>query len=869
MAKIEDTAGSQSVLPETRLPDDYRRVQADPEQFGGLIARGIEQEAAGKRQLGQGEAELGRGELDLGRTFGKVAANDAFNQANEQAQKILHGDPNKKDASGNPDVGYLGLTGRAALMARPAVEQQLDQLISNARDGMTTIDQQLEFDTISRKYRAQWTGEIGSHADAGAKNYFTEVNHATAHQSIESISRNTDPTPEAHEARKHDFADLIGAFRRDAVYNHGAKTLADGVTPDPNDPLVQDATTKAKQAGMLAWVNSVMVEHPDQARPLAERYKADLGDAYPKVIEQIDQRMEQVDAAGAAAKALLVSGAQHSYANPDLPIYRDVTWNIPGGFSPADLARYVRTESSGDPRAVSPTGYKGLGQFGDAEWKKYGNGKDIFDPIANLEATQRYAAANRPILAAALGHDPTGFEVALSLKQGVNGAIKLLQNPDVPAARLWPNASADLAANRLNPNAPASQVVAAIFRKWNNTDSASHPLTAAAPEGSLSMKQKAYQQIEDNTALSPRAKAMARSQIDAALRIKEVQDGDDAKAKKDRIESVQSEFYQAAGRPSADVAGLIAKAQYDPRFGNDWQAREQIVKAMQVIAHDDVTAQTMTNGVGYWDAAKRLNLPNDDHNRISSPSQLYDLLINHQITRHGFEALDSDMKKLQGAEGPEKAQMTAALHSVIAGYQRRLSWEGETDFSGKPKRDEQGEYLFRTQFEPQVRAMFSGAKTDEERWKLIRNTKALDEFADNLRPRGQMEMERLMSETAPGSDTQQTPIPVAPRGIEQSRWEGVVAQTPTMPNGMVATHRQYGAAVMILLNDPSPKTKERFNKTFGADGATADDVLAKLRGGSNAGRQQPVTVPPAAAAEPPPPATNLNDRLLEGPQSLQ
>jgi hypothetical protein len=88
MAKIEDTAGIQNVLPDTRVPDDYRHVQASPEQFGGLIARGIEQEAAGKRQLGQGEAELGRGESQLGQTFGKVAANDAFNQINEQAQHL-------------------------------------------------------------------------------------------------------------------------------------------------------------------------------------------------------------------------------------------------------------------------------------------------------------------------------------------------------------------------------------------------------------------------------------------------------------------------------------------------------------------------------------------------------------------------------------------------------------------------------------------------------------------------------------------------------------------------------------------------------------------------------------------------------------
>src|ERR1700722_3804580 len=140
MAKIDDTTGIQSILPETRLPDDYRHVQANPEQFGGLIARGIEQEAAGKRQLGQGEAELGRGESQLGQTFGKVAANDAFNQIDQQVTKLLHGDPSKKDpVTGAPDGGYLSLEGRAALMAAPGVQQKLDELISNARSGLTTL----------------------------------------------------------------------------------------------------------------------------------------------------------------------------------------------------------------------------------------------------------------------------------------------------------------------------------------------------------------------------------------------------------------------------------------------------------------------------------------------------------------------------------------------------------------------------------------------------------------------------------------------------------------------------------------------------------------------------------------------------------
>jgi hypothetical protein len=156
---------------------------------------------------------------------------------------------------GSPDLGFMVLTGRTALYARPGIEAQLDKLLSDSRDSLTTLDQQLEYDTISRKFRAQWTAEIGSHADSSAKDYYTQVNAATSRQAVQSIGNNLDPTPEAHGARKHDFADLIRSFQMDAVQNHGAKTLADGVTPDPNDPLVKDATARAKQIGMQTWVD--------------------------------------------------------------------------------------------------------------------------------------------------------------------------------------------------------------------------------------------------------------------------------------------------------------------------------------------------------------------------------------------------------------------------------------------------------------------------------------------------------------------------------------------------------------------------------------------------------------------------------------
>jgi hypothetical protein len=273
MAQISDQVGIQGILPETRLPDDYRHVQANPEQFGGLIGRGLEQEAAGKRQLGQGEAELGRGESQLGQTFGKVVANDAFNQINEQAQHLLHGDPNKTDpVTGAADGGFMGLQGRAALMARKGVEQKLDELVSNARDGMTTLDQQLEFDTISRHARAQWSAEIGAHADAGQKTWYNSVYDAGIKQGLDGVSRNPGDSTEQTEARKHNAADVIRSVADQAALAAGAKRLPDG-SPNPDDPVVKAAVAKGEKLVNQAYLESLIEAIANDGGPLGPSAK--------------------------------------------------------------------------------------------------------------------------------------------------------------------------------------------------------------------------------------------------------------------------------------------------------------------------------------------------------------------------------------------------------------------------------------------------------------------------------------------------------------------------------------------------------------------------------------------------------------------
>src|ERR1019366_5172457 len=119
MAQVPDSAGVQQVEPDTRLPDDYQHIQANPDQFGGLIARGEE-------KAGQGLTEASTNLFNIRDFQGKVNTDDQYNHTADGFTKTVYGDPTKPqlDAQGQPvmapdgkpqpDRGFMGLEGRAA-----------------------------------------------------------------------------------------------------------------------------------------------------------------------------------------------------------------------------------------------------------------------------------------------------------------------------------------------------------------------------------------------------------------------------------------------------------------------------------------------------------------------------------------------------------------------------------------------------------------------------------------------------------------------------------------------------------------------------------------------------------------------------------
>lgn len=106
------------------------------------------------------------------------------------------------------------------------------------------------------------------------------------------------------------------------------------------------------------------------------------------------------------------------------------------GVDPALMKRIAKIESGGRPGAVTRSGtYKGLYQFSDAEFQRFGGG-DIFNPVDNARAAARKTAAEIRDFTAQYGRAPTPTEIYLQHQQGVAGLAAHLSNPSAPA---WEN----------------------------------------------------------------------------------------------------------------------------------------------------------------------------------------------------------------------------------------------------------------------------------------------------------------------------------------------------------------------------------------------------------------------------------------------
>ena len=157
--------------------------------------------------------------------------------------------------------------------------------------------------------------------------------------------------------------------------------------------------------------------------------------------------------------------------------------NAKYGLDPSYLPRLAQIESGGNVNAKNPNSTAaGPFQFIRSTAQQYGLANPN-DPAQAADAAARLALDNKNALASALGRDPTPGELYLAHQQGAGGAIKLLTNPDAPAAAVVGERAVALNGGR--PGMTAGQFASQWVNKFGGGQPAQQPPMGAQEAGDV------------------------------------------------------------------------------------------------------------------------------------------------------------------------------------------------------------------------------------------------------------------------------------------------------------------------------------------------------------------------------------------------
>lgn len=842
MASVNYNQGVPGEAPQTSVPDDYQNVQ--PRAAEGLAA-------------------FGEGATKAATFFGQVAADNAFNNFQDSATKILSGDPSKQTLGPDgltmqPDTGYLGTKGRAALDARPGVEKSLDDLIKQTQAGLQTPEQRLQFDTASRRYRAAAAERIGSHADEQAGTWYGEVNAASEKNALDLISNNpTDPNSVATGA-----SDLINAAVKQAQLA-GAK---------PGDPVYQSAIDGAKIKALKAQVQAVAATDPAAAQRILVKNKNIAGVEFAPLYEDLKQKADKQNGLAfsttvlSGQKAAKASAASTWIGNPAQPVYRSAAAAVTGGMSSGGLARTVQIESGGNANITNASGHVGLGQFSAETWKAYGGGGDPKNPQDAIMAIQRYAAANSRYLTPRIGRPPTDAELYLAHQQGPGGAAKLLTNPNALAVNLVGRQA--VLGNGGTANMTAAQFTSMWTHKFDGTAPAGTPYAGAAgpggaapapgedasrgtapvggavpiadvsaapgapgpnplPSGDVagapSAKASAYQAIQsavDAGTLTPAAAQYAYEDVNRQLAAQQI--AEDATA----TQVKQANDKAAGGYMTTILTGGSSPALLD-QVANDpnlmWETKESLTRAAQEHANNTVSGASAAYGPGFWSAYQQITAPVGDPSRVSDMSSLLRRAgPGGDLTLDGVQKLGTVMA--QATRSVDDQAVVTTKGGLLAYAKSRLSFQQDT--GPVQIKDPQGEQLFQSRFIPKFEAAYDNwVKGGKDPWQFL-TQENVDKLMTGLRSPKEMALARI--EASANVDTSQITVP-APAGVDEDGWKSVLAVPMVSKGGRPWSTPQWAAAVARLQQNPSKDVQKQFDDNFANAPVSAADILDILR----------------------------------------
>jgi Transglycosylase SLT domain len=730
-----------TAAPRESVPDDYQHQQASPADFGGLIAQGAE--------------KLGAGFSVAGKFFGQVQTDDAANTALTEANNALN--------------TFRSMNGGDALRAQKPTQDAIDAAFKKGHDGLSTPEQQYQYDNIVRNYQQRYiSGIMSTHADQAAKEYATKTNadgFATALNSVAGVA---------------DRPEMVAGFQQDARAAAIRQLQVEGTE---NDPVArQNAIRRADQAVAKAQIQAIAVNDPIRAQRMVENYKEILGVDYEPLAMSVLHRATEQKGIGLAKQA---TGDAYGTTVPQ---------PVPATLSQVQGA--IRQQESGNRDAVptSVTGAVGPNQIQPATFQQYAHpGENIANAADNRAVGDRILADYYQ----RYNGDP--YRIAVAYFSGPGNVAP--QGAPTP----WIKNSAD----------PTGKTVASYVG-----DVATR---LGAPPGPYALRDAAYRSVM--TSDQPEeVKQVAFREINRSFTEAQIAAEADGKAKKDANESAATDYVRQILTPGGATQDLIQKMKNDPRL-----TAATLENLYGFAANKGGLDDPLQYGPNYSDVYRRILLPPGDGERINDANDILKMgLPGGGLSAQGVQK----SLQIYGAsrKDPDQASVNQVKSSLIQYAKSKLSFDQEMLFPGvKPLADPKGVQVFNAQFIPRFEAAYDAwIKEGKNPWEFL-TQENVDKLMTGMRPKAQMAMDRVSaSDAATGEKTEQA-VPPKPQGVEDATWQEVMQSRPLSPTGRPVSPANWWSALKALQQNPTPENIAYFNKEFSdVDGAA---LLKKLQPG--------------------------------------
>ena len=799
MANVQYDQGVPFAEPAATPPQDYQHIEAQPAEFGGLIA--------------QGEGRLGEGATTAVKFYSQIAAQQAVGDWQDQANKTL--------------TSFKKLRGQDAMAAQPDVLQNLKDAEAEGAANLATPDAQLNFTQNIRYLRARYEAEVGAHYDQQAQVWGVGVNESAATQHLQDIEAGT---------VRGDLG-LVNSAATGLVSSRlkQAELLYGTLTSD----MAEGVRTKAFAESIETQIKALTPTDPARAARILDANKDKLP---APVYEQLSRQTKAYgDAVG------LTSNVQ-GYLSGPAP-----AGVAPGGGTPAPLNDAVRQRAQtvhdeavrqGAPddegwgiaaNAVHESGATAAPLPGDG-----GISHGMFQ--LNKDQLAAYRASHN-------GHmpeqDDAATQIAFARKQaapylgGASGpdgyAAAYTRGFEVPAGGESEVANRAATAMALSGKQPAIELASAA---GTQPPVASPAVALHNPAGVDRLAQlylgapaEAMRLYPNNAVLQQQFVRESRQNVNELMMLQNRDVMERERARKEAAEG--------AGQ---QVLGALVKnpTQFDPKtIWNipdnvmTWEEKQHLSEvANYQLAQGGV--DTTKHGPGYAKVFSGITGNVSDPNAVPINS-MRDIWSRAgqggDLTLRDADTLSQVYAKVH--KDPDEASLRLRESSMLTYAKRRLTFPDVQVAPGMQITDRIGEDIFNAQFvqayTQQLDKAVATGKPDEINNVLSKDY--VDKLAGSMRSQRDIDQARLEATgMAPDEATVEkpgTPIPAAPQGLNAGEWSRIMTLPPTV-KGVPYSHQAWATVLQRLTANPVQGVKD-FNERFGAAGYDGQQILERLK----------------------------------------